>query len=151
MKHIVYSHADKYVLAEDYSDKAPFKPEIDIHVSYGHLLANGDYKIAKGFLFSANSPAINTEDSKRAACCHDFFYSLMKDGSLSRDYREAVDRLFYDHLIQDSMIGLRAWYWYKAVRIGGDAALDSPWPKKIKAPRDESLPAGHQLRDVLKV
>jgi hypothetical protein len=151
MKQVAYSNADKYVLAKDYYDFAPFTVDTSIFTPYGAFYITGEYRISKGFLFSANAPAINTEDSKRASCVHDFFYSLMKDGLLSRDYREAVDKLFYEHLIEDGMIGFRALYWWKAVRIGGEKALNSPRPKVILAPPKSTLPAGHQLRDSLKI
>lgn len=150
MKQLFYAHADKYVLAEEYDDKANFAPPVAILTSYGAFYPNGDYIIFRGFLFSANRPAINTEDSRRAACVHDFFYSLMKDGHLSRSFREAVDKLFYDHLIEDGMISFRAWYWYKAVRVGGNNALDSAKPKVRRAPPAKKQQAGHQLRETLK-
>lgn len=148
MKKIAYVDADKYILAKPYQDFAPFKPLKDIVTSYGAFFTNGQYEVSTGFLFSANWPAINTDDGKRAACIHDFFYCLMKDGHLDRDYRDDADRLFYNMLIEDGMISFRAWYWYKAVRIGGDAALDSK--VKIKyAPPEPMLPAGHQINDLL--
>lgn len=151
MKHIAYSRADKFVLAKNYYDIAPFAPEKTILTTYGAFYPSGEYKVSTGFLFSANFPAINTEDSKRASMAHDFFYNLMKDGHLSRDCREAVDKLMYDMLIEDDMPSLRAWYWYKAVRVGGESALNSPYPKIILAPPRNTLVAGHQVRDALKV
>jgi hypothetical protein len=153
MKTITYSRADKYVLADDYHDIAPFKPSSPILTTYGAFYINGQYTIFKGFLFSANFPAINTENSRRAACVHDFFYCLIKDECISRDFREPVDKLFYEHLIEDGMASFRAWYWYKAVRVGGDNALDSPVPSKLYAPPElkKKLIAGHQLKDTLKI
>jgi len=151
VKQIAYTNSDKYVLADDYFDVAPFAPPDTINTSYGTLYPDGQYKVSKGFLFSANSPAINTDDSKRAAMVHDFFYSIMKDGLLSRDYRDDVDRYFYDMLIIDGMVSFRAWYWYKAVRVGGDAALDSPRPRVQHAPPLSMLPPGHNALNSLKL
>lgn len=150
VKQIKYSLADKFVLAENYSGLAPFVPLKDIVTSYGAFYTTGEYFIFRGFLFSANRPAINTEDSIRASCNHDFFYNLMKDGLLNRDYREVVDKLFYEHLIEDGMVGFRALYWWKAVRIGGDDALDSPYPKIKIAPPNETKVAGWQLATMFK-
>jgi hypothetical protein len=138
MKQIAFMDADKYLTALDYYDKAPFKPEKDIHTSYGSFFRSGEYVIKAGFLFSANSPAINTLDSRRGAGIHDFFYNLMKDGLLPRSFRYDVDYYFYNILLEDGMIPLRAFGWFKAVRIGGDEALDSPKPKVQYAPRDPS-------------
>lgn len=151
MKQIAYIESDKYILADDYFDVAPFAPTDTINTTYGTFYPDGQYKVSKGFLFSANSPAINTNDSKRAAMVHDFFYSLMKDGLLSREYRDDVDRYFYDMLIIDGMIPLRAWYWYKAVRVGGDNALNSPKPKTQYAPPKPMQPAGHNALNSLKL
>jgi hypothetical protein len=151
MKQISYSNADKYVLAEDYFDVAPFTPNKTILTSYGAFYPTGEYKVSKGFLFSANFPAINTINSRRGAMVHDFFYSLMKDGYLERDKQYDVDYLFYNMLTEDGMSSLRAWYWFKAVRLGGESALDAPYPTVKKAPQAPLPPAGHQLKDVLKV
>lgn len=149
MKKIAFVDADKYVLADNYQDFAPFAPPHDIYTSYGAFYMSGQYEVSAGFLFSANWPAINTDDGKRAAMCHDFFYNLMKDEHLSRDYRADVDKLFYDMLIEDGMPSLRAWYWHKAVRVGGNAALDSPKPKKQYAPPEFTPQAGWQLNHLL--
>jgi hypothetical protein len=151
MKQVAYSHADKYVLAKDYYDFAPFNVDTSIFTPYGAFYITGEYRISKGFLFSANAPAINTEDSKRASCVHDFGYSLIKDGYLTLDYREKFDKLMYDMLIEDGMPSFRAWYWYKAVRVGGEKALNSPRPKIILAPPIKTLVAGHQIKDSLKL
>lgn len=136
MKQIAFIDADKYLAALDYQDIAPFKPKKDIKTSYGSFLATGEYVIKAGFLFSANWPAINTLDSRRAAGVHDFFYNLMKDGLLPRSYRYDADYLLYNILLEDGMIPLRAFGWFKAVRLGGDEALDSPRAKVQYAPRD---------------
>jgi hypothetical protein len=136
MKQIAYYDADKFIFAESYKDIAPFKPKNDIHTPYGSFLITGEYHIKAGFNFSANWPAANTEDSKRGSGVHDFFYSLMKDGYLPRSYRYDVDYLFYNILLEDNMIPLRAFGWFKAVRLGGDAALDAPKPRVKYAPRD---------------
>lgn len=137
MKQIAFVDADKYIVAKEYKDIAPFKPSKAILTSYGVFLTSGEYIIKAGFLFSANSPAINTFESRRAACVHDFFYSLMKDGHLPRSLRYEVDYLFYNILLEDGMISFRAYYWFQAVRIGGDNALDSAPPKVQYSPRAE--------------
>ena len=149
MKKLAYVDADKYIVAKDYTDIAPFKPGVDIVTSYGEFKTTGEFTIKKGFLFSANFPAINTEDSRRGACVHDFFYCLMKDGHLPRSYRSAVDKYFYTILIEDNMIPMRASYWLKGVQIGGDAALDAPYHKVKYAPPDPMPEAGHQVKDLL--
>lgn len=135
MKQCAWVPADKYINAEDYFDIAHFYPPFNIKTSYGEFNVDGTYVIYKGFLYSANWPAINTDDSRRAAMCHDFFYSLMKDGLLTREFRESVDNLFFSILKEDGMPSFRAYAWLRAVQIGGEAALNSPSPKVIRSPR----------------
>jgi hypothetical protein len=134
MKQIAFVNSDKYIVAKEYKDVAPFKPTRSILTTYGVFLTSGEYYVKEGFLFSANWPAINTFSTRRAACIHDFFYCLMKDGHLPRSYRYDVDYLLYNMLLEDGMNPLRAWGWFKAVRLGGDAALDSPRPKVQYSP-----------------
>lgn len=140
-KQIAFIDSDRYLVAKPYTAVAPFKPEKTIRTSFCEFLPNGEFTIYEGFMFSASFPAINTFESRRAACTHDMFYELMKKGLLPRSYREDVDRYFYENLREDGMNPLRAWYWYKAVRIGGDSALDSPSPKIQYSPVNaDSLP-----------
>jgi hypothetical protein len=49
------------------------------------------------------------------------------------------------------MTSLRAWYWFKAVRIGGNNALNSPKPTIEYAPEDKKkvYEAGWQAKDLL--
>lgn len=141
LKQIAFIESDKYLVAKPYNAIAPFKPESTIKTSFCEFLPTGEFTIYAGFLFSASFPAINTFESRRAACVHDAMYELMKKGLLPRSYRQAVDQYFYDNLREDGMNILRAWYWHKAVRIGGDNALDSPSPKIQYSPvNPDSVP-----------
>jgi len=151
MKQIKYTLADKFINVEDYIDTAPFTPENNISVSYGYFTKDGVFCINKGFLFSANFPAINTKNSRRGALIHDFFYELIKDGQLSRKYRKAVDNHFHTILIEDGMSAVRAGMWLKAVRLGGTNALNTPKPKIEIAPGEpeDPLPAGWQVQSLL--
>lgn len=137
MKQCAWVPADKYINAEDYFDIAHFYPPFNIKTSYGEFNVDGTYIIYKGFLYSANWPAINTDDSRRAAMVHDFGYSLMKDGVLSREFRESFDNLFYSILKEDGMPSFRAYAWLRAVQIGGEKALDAPAVKIIRSPRSK--------------
>jgi hypothetical protein len=40
-----------------------------------------------------------------------------------------MDYLLYDMLREDGMPSFRAFYWLKAVQLGGEAALNSPRPQ----------------------
>jgi hypothetical protein len=145
MKQIIFNDADKFVVHHDYLDRAWFAPIDDIRTEYGLFLRGGEFLIKRGFLFSANFPAINTFNTRRSACVHDFFYSLMKDGWLGRNYRQQVDELFYDHLREDGMNPLRAYYWFQAVRVGGEAALNKPRPMPMSSPQPPKTQEPHKF------
>jgi hypothetical protein len=140
MKQIAFIDSDKYIVAKEYQDIAPFKPEKAIFTSYGEFLPTGEYTIKAGFLFSASWPAMNSFNTRRGSGIHDLFYNFMKEGHLPRSYRKEVDKLFYKIIREDGMNAVRAKYWYLAVRIGGDKALDSPAPKIKYSPSKEFPP-----------
>lgn len=132
---IGFVEADKYVVSHLFKGLAPFKPTHKISNSYGTFYPSGHYIINKGFLFSANFPAINTFNTRKPAATHDFFYSLMKDGYLPKSYRDSVDQYFHHMLIATGMVDYRAFYWYQAVRIAGGKVLDSEKPKTQWSPK----------------
>lgn len=139
-RQIAYVKADKFILGRDEFFSLPFKPKETIRTSYCTFYDNGDLHIKRGFLWSANFPAINTENTKPASLLHDCIYNLIKDGFLPREpYREHGDRLLYDVLIECNVLQYRAFAWYKAVQLGGDEALDSPPPKMYYSPVDVKL------------
>lgn len=117
-----------------YSAATNIKPPKHIKTDLIELTTDGTLTLAPRFDFSANWPAINTNDAIRAAAEHDAFYWLMKNHHLSRDYREQVDYWFYTRLCDDGMQSFRALYWWKGVRIGGDEALNSEDPPILIAP-----------------
>jgi hypothetical protein len=139
LKKIAFVEADKYILVEQYFDVAPFKPLRSIFTKYGAFYSSGEYKINEGFLFSANFPAINTFNTRRGACVHDFFYCLIKDGYLERSLRNQIDYYFYDLLKQDGMPDYRAFYWLQAVQFGGENALNTPSPQKQYSPKEYKI------------
>jgi hypothetical protein len=135
---LAYIAADKYLVADRYVAIMPFLPPMDIRTEFVDFFADGTLVIREGFNFSANWPAINTEDSRRGAAEHDALYWLMKLDLLDRRvYREKVDLRLYEVLREDGMVDFRAWYWYKAVRVGGDDALNSPFPAIKYAPPEQ--------------
>lgn len=151
MKQVKYTLAPKFVNAEDYSDIAPYKTDVLIQTSYGEFDVDGRYTIKKGYLYSANFPAINTKNSRRGAMIHDFFYDLIKDGYLARIYKQPVDQYFHQILLEDKMTPARAAYWLKAVQLGGDAALDAARPPVLTAPvlSKDVLEPGWQLKKLM--
>lgn len=140
VKQIAFVEADKYILAKPYYGLAPFKPPKTFKTSYGTFYETGEYVINAGFLFSANFPAINTFETRRAACIHDFYYALMKDGHLDRSYRDDADHLLHSMLLEDGVNPFRAAWWLTAVRIGGEKALNSKPPQVQYSPSNYAVP-----------
>lgn len=54
---------------------------------------------------------------------HDALYGALRDGQLGRQYRDAIDQLFYRHLRARGVSWLLAKVAYYCVRIGGNFAV----------------------------
>ncbi len=129
-----YRRADIFLVDKEYRAITPIKPIQDINTALITLTVGGILIVQPNFDFSASRPAINTWDAIRAACEHDAFYWLMKNGFLSKDYREQIDYHFYNRLLEDGMLPHRALYWWRAVRLAGGLVLDSAPPPVLIAP-----------------
>lgn len=60
--------------------------------------------------------------------CHDALYQLIREGKLGREYRDDVDRLFYELLRARGVSWLVATVAYYCVRIGGNFAVRTTNP-----------------------
>jgi len=151
LKHpIGYLPAPKFVLGQDAVFNLPFKPPQRIQTSYAVFEADGTLIVKRGYLWEANFPAMNTASTRPASLVHDCGYDLIKDGYLARDpYRELFDDAMRDVLNECDVSSFRAFAWWKAVRIGGDAALDAPRPSLIHSPPDPLPEVGWQAKSIL--
>lgn len=149
-RQIAYTNADKFVLGRDETFNLWFAPKQKIETSYGIFETNGKLTAKRGYLWSANFPAINTEDTRPASLVHDLIYDLIKDGLLPREpFKDLADKAMMEILIECKVPDFRAWAWYRAVQAGGDSALDSPRPKLKYAPPEFTPQAGWQVKDLL--
>jgi hypothetical protein len=84
------------------------------------LHPNGDVWIRKGYSWDgASGPTIDTENSMTASLVHDALYQLMRDGTLSLEWRKEADKTFKAWCRHDGMGAFRAEVWYRAVRAFG--------------------------------
>ena len=74
----------------------------------------------KGYCWDgASGPTLDTEDTMRASLGHDCLYQCISLGILSKDHREAADKLLRKWLLEDGMVHARAQLWYEGVRAFG--------------------------------
>lgn len=115
---VKYSRGYKFLLREDVSVACaiPISCGIDKYVT----LDSGLLTIHAGYAWDgASGPVIDTANSIRATLVHDAVYQLMREMVLPYRYRSYCDDLFHSILLEDGMSWMRAWYWYRAVRIFG--------------------------------
>ena len=115
---IKYKSGYKYQLVEDYSIACsiPGTYKISRYV----LLENGVLTVYSGYAWDgASGPTIDTENSMRASLVHDALYQLMREGNLAKSYRIVADEMLHSLLLEDGMSWIRAWYWYRGVRMFG--------------------------------
>ncbi|PPC95250.1 MAG: hypothetical protein CTY33_00400 [Methylotenera sp.] len=92
------------------------------HGEYGfiYFYPNGQVKVKAGFCWDgASGPTIDTLDSVCASLGHDVLYKLMGQRILPSTYKDEADQWFYLRLVNDGMVGFRAFAWFKAVRLFG--------------------------------
>ena len=96
------------------------------------ITSTGKLIIRKGYSWDGPSgPTIDTKDFMRGSLIHDALYQLMREKILPQTARERADEILREVCLQDGMSKLRAWYVYKAVRIGG---ASSAAPDLLQAP-----------------
>ena len=109
----------KYQLAETISYYVNIYPETDIETDFIRLDRVGGLTIKKGYAFDGPSgPTIDTKSFMRGSLFHDALYQLMREGYLLRTNRKKADKVLRRICIEDGMWKVRAWWVYRAVRIG---------------------------------
>ena len=68
----------------------------------------------------------------QASLVHDSLYQLTRMGILEPSNRPAIDLLFHQMLRRDGMGRFRAWYFYRAVRMFGGAAIKPSKPEPVR-------------------
>lgn len=91
-----------------------------------HVYPSGNIHIFSGYCWDGPSgPTIDTKNSIRASLYHDVLYQLIREGVLDPKCRKRADEIFYETCIEDGMNKVRAWSWYKALRLAGGKATQS--------------------------
>jgi hypothetical protein len=68
----------------------------------------------------------------RGSLIHDALYQLMREQKVAQDQRKRADEILREVCIEDGMARVRAWWVYRAVRIG---AAQSAKPNLLSAPK----------------
>lgn len=116
---IVYKNGYKYQLKKDASIKIELKfiKELDIKfITY----KEGILTAKEGYAWDGPSgPTIDTKDFMRGSLFHDVLYQLMREGYISKDYRESADSLLFYICEKDNMPLIRRLYVYQGVNTFG--------------------------------
>lgn len=96
------------------------------------ITSTGKLVIRKGYSWDGPSgPSIDTKNFMQGSLIHDALYQLMRERVLPQTARERADQILREVCLQDGMSSFRAWYVYKAVRLGG---ASSAAPDLLEAP-----------------
>lgn len=88
-----------------------------IQTKYGRIDSDGRLVIYSGYAWDGPSGiAIDSPTGMKGSLFHDFLYQLMREGFLSRSYRDAADRLLQSICLENGMSKIRAYFWYLAVK-----------------------------------
>jgi hypothetical protein len=146
----------KYAIYTDVGDSKQLQSDFwfeitppGYHAEYGfiYVYPNGQVKVKAGFAWDgASGPTIDTIDSVCAALGHDVMYKLMGQKLLPSSYKDEADQWFYMRLVNDGMVGFRAFAWYKAVRLFGIPAQSMDKFKRAPKPfYEDKEPINHPL------
>ena len=87
------------------------------------LSPSGLVTVYPGYCWDGPSgPSVDTAAFIYASLIHDALYQLMRLGLLDQKFRIHADRLMRKMNLDGGMSRFRAWYTYRAVRIGGASA-----------------------------
>jgi hypothetical protein len=109
--------------------------------------SKGQVRVKTGFTWDgASGPTLDTLDSVCASLGHDVYYKLMGQRLLPSSYKDEADQWFYMRLVNDGMVGFRAFAWYKAVRLFGIPAQSMDKFKRAPKPfYEDKEPINHPL------
>jgi hypothetical protein len=134
--YIKYKSGYKYQLVEEYQVKVSVIPIDNIKTDYIELDTEGMLIIKKGYAWDGPSgPTWDTPNFMRGSLVHDALYQLLRNEFLEQKWRYEADEELRRICREDGMSKIRAWWVYKAVRLGGGPAASSYSRKEIhKAP-----------------
>ena len=117
---IKYRSGYKYQLAEEYTIETGIIGGL-AQTEFLLLSEDGLLTIKSGYAWDGPSgPTVDTSDFMRGSLVHDALYQLMRQGYLSLDAREDVDRLLQVICLEDGMSSFRAHYVFEGVSFFGE-------------------------------
>jgi hypothetical protein len=129
--HIYYCAGYKYQLVQDYHICLPIIG-LSIITKFIELDKAGTLTIKENYAWDGCSgPTIDDSTNMRAGLVHDALYQLIRLGLLDGGCRDNADKIFYDILIEDGMLHLRAEFYYQGVSLFGNASAKlgtEPYP-----------------------
>ncbi len=133
MKPVVkYQKGYKNRLHETHKGNIAIYPEVRVESKFGVSYPNGNVEIFEGFMWDGCSgPTIATKSTVRAGSVHDFLYYLMRHELLEQHWRAQADKVFRRILLEDGCSWLRAWVYWKSVRLFGKFAASPANKKKV--------------------
>jgi len=96
------------------------------------LHKSGELVIFKGYLWDGVSgPTWDSNNTMLGGLIHDALYQAIRLELIPSFYKEHIDLLFKDILLDQGMFKFRAWYYYKAVKhLGNNSCI----PGDIRIP-----------------
>ena len=124
--------AYKYNLHSDVRYQVNIEAVIPEEMGLLEIDDDGYLTVKKGYSWDGPSgPTIDTKNFMRGSLIHDALYQLMRQEIIPQTLRKRADEILRDICLEDGMSGLRAWWVYRGVRIGG---AGSAKPDLLSAP-----------------
>lgn len=133
---VIYKSGYKYqLITPNFSKSVEIYPDKSIQEKTGQFIQldqDGFLQIQHGYAWDGCSgPTLDDKTNMRAGLIHDALYQLMRQGLLSQNWREQADRELRKVCLEDGMSWIRAWYYYKAVRLFAASAAKPSSKKEI--------------------
>ena len=132
-RNIHYKSGYKHQLAAAYEIQTEIYPTEHVEVvNFIDLRIDGLLTVRQNYAWDGATAIIDTRYNLRASLVHDALYQLMREGSLSREYRDTADKLFRQLCVEDGVFPVIASGYYWALRQFGEAAINSENARKVK-------------------
>ena len=130
-----YRSGYKYQLAEPFVCQTAIRPDKHIGTDFIILGLDGILMINKGYAWDGCSgPTWDDRTNMRAGIVHDALYQLIRCKQLDMGWRHTADDEFRRICMDDGMSWVRAWYYWRAVRMFGESAAEWQDEKILEAP-----------------
>lgn len=130
-----YKAGYKYQLAEAFVTKVNIYPPQHIGLDFIILGIDGTLMVNKGYAWDGCSgPTWDDKTNMRAGLVHDALFQLMRNKLLDLGWRKTADDELRRLCKEDGMSGIRAWYYWRAVRMFGEKCAEWQDETILEAP-----------------